>query len=1046
MSITPQISKTLANLNGVAFPDKSHGWAEGAIEKGDGTRVGIIVATSDGGATWTEVLETTMQLRDIAFPDILHGWAVGGDPPTILATVDGGGAWRPQTSGIEDDLVALFTATAFPDSQNGWIVGAGSNGGIILATADGGATWRRQAQDAVNFADDFRGVAFPDTQHGWAVGGASPEGGSLIIATSNGGETWERQTPPVTNHMGITYVLFGIAFADINHGLAVGDNGTILATADGGRTWTSRRSNTDARLFRVAFPDVNHGWAVGQAKEGGGVILVTDDGGGTWTPQIPEAGQPLLGVAFPDIRHGWLVGGSGTILAVMNGRSTVTALQPFEGHVDLFTITPNGTVRSTFFDVEGEWREWFPIPPILRWGRLANPGFEGQRIKTTLFFAGQANDGSRRQFPDGTEDCLIFPNLDKYTLNPEPDIHLNWTNPANRDIVLNLMTNAGINVISMSSWGEDFLPCTDGWVTGSAPMQTSAHAHDELFDAAVNKPVLIVPFIESRATWTMRDEFPRWSDGRVSPGLVSQIVNLIQRYLKNPTHPEWADVWATVYDRNGMPRHAVVLIHACSNNLGPFDDAAFAEGFDLVANEIALATGIQIGFFIDAVPPDATLARASFKPSFELTGPFLLSTASFLGIQCFGPEIFTGESGDDDLLAWKRNFIGDWFSTSIPVLVDVSPGYDGHLVFMDEGKAPYGHSDEWIQGMTVLVNDYGRAGMVYNSWNGYTEAMVGTPTREKGNTLYDWLKSLNGIRLVPLRAQPGATVTALLPFEGHVDLFTTAPDGTVISILFEAHGGWRDWFPIRPETRMASGATVTALQPFEGHVDLFATTDDGRVMTIFFADGEWQKDWFPIRPETRIASGATITALQPFEGHVDLFATTDDGRVMTIFFADGEWQKDWFPIRPETRMASGATVTALQPFEGHVDLFATTDDGRVMTIFFADGEWQKDWFPIRPETRMASGATVTALQPFEGHVDLFATTDDGRVMTIFFADGEWQKDWFPIRPETRMASGATVTALQPFEGHVDLFAITTNGTVMSTFFEAGQWRGWFPIP
>ena len=321
MSITRQISNTLANLNGVAFSDTRHGWAVGAIEKDNGPRVGIIVATSDGGATWAVVHQTTMTLRDIAFPDTQHGWAVGGNPPTILATADGGGTWKPQTSGIEDHPRSHFTAVAFPDTRHGWVVGAVSNGGVILATADGGATWSRQAQDAVNFANDFRGVAFPDTQHGWAVGSASPEGGGLIVATSNGGKTWERQTTPVTNDdTGVTDLLWGIAFADINHGLAVGDNGTILATADGGRTWTSKPSGTDARLFRVAFPDINHGWAVGQTTTGGGVILMTADGGGTWTPQIPEAdpGQALLGVAFPDISHGWLVGGSGTILTVLD--------------------------------------------------------------------------------------------------------------------------------------------------------------------------------------------------------------------------------------------------------------------------------------------------------------------------------------------------------------------------------------------------------------------------------------------------------------------------------------------------------------------------------------------------------------------------------------------------------------------------------------------------------------------------------------------------------------------------------------------------------
>lgn len=302
MPIMPQISNTLANLNGVAFPDTSHGWAEGAIAKEDGTRVGIVVATADGGTHWTQVLQTTMQLRDIAFPDLLHGWVVGGNPPTILGTVDGGRTWNPQTSGIEGDPGAILASTTFPDAQHGWIVGAVSNGGVILATSDGGATWRHQAQDAPNFSDDFRGVAFPDAQHGWVVGTASPEGGSLILATSDGGETWKRQTIPATNDQGSTYLLFDIAFADLNHGLAVGDNGTILATTDGGISWTATPSGTNALLLRVAFPGVDNGWAVGQADNGTGVILVTTDGGDTWIVDIPEStSEGLWGWRSPTV-------------------------------------------------------------------------------------------------------------------------------------------------------------------------------------------------------------------------------------------------------------------------------------------------------------------------------------------------------------------------------------------------------------------------------------------------------------------------------------------------------------------------------------------------------------------------------------------------------------------------------------------------------------------------------------------------------------------------------------------------------------------------
>ena len=42
--------------------------------------------------------------------------------------------------------------------------------------------------------------------------------------------------------------------------------------------------------------------------------------------------------------------------------------------------------------------------------------------------------------------------------------------------------------------------------------------------------------------------------------------------------------------------------------------------------------------------------------------------------------------------------------------------------------------------------------------------------------------------------QPGATVTALAPREGHVDLFVTGTDGAVWSTWWEAAPGWQNWF------------------------------------------------------------------------------------------------------------------------------------------------------------------------------------------------------------------------------------------------------------
>src|SRR5262245_37311785 len=92
--------------------------------------------------------------------------------------------------------------------------------------------------------------------------------------------------------------------------------------------------------------------------------------------------------------------------------------------------------------------------PKPQWGRLANPGFEDQRIRTALFLAGQARDGSIRY-----GGVKAAPNLDLYTVHPIDDRHLKWSaSPANRAFALKAMADAGINVVTMSTWGESFLP------------------------------------------------------------------------------------------------------------------------------------------------------------------------------------------------------------------------------------------------------------------------------------------------------------------------------------------------------------------------------------------------------------------------------------------------------------------------------------------------------------------------------------------------------------------------------------------------------------
>ncbi|SPE59496.1 exported hypothetical protein [Verrucomicrobia bacterium] len=394
-------------------------------------------------------------------------------------------------------------------------------------------------------------------------------------------------------------------------------------------------------------------------------------------------------------------------------------------------------------------------------GRLANPGFTNQRIKATYFFSGQALDGTNPYGASNAPPACNAPNCctapdgcnqvncpnRTYTLHPIDQAHLHWSDSTNNQyFALNTMVQAGVNVIHMSSWGDD-TGQSDAWVVRAAPMQTSPESHDQLFSAAdpqAGRPLLMIPFLEERAAnsgvpWSFKDEFPTRPDGAIAPGTISQIEYFIRHYLQNPAHPEWAARWAQVYDRNGQPRYAIGIIHAASDRLGDGEDAMFAAGFDTVATLVSNDTRVSVGFLLDALP-FGTHAQAKFYASSSGTGPYLAATPSVLAIACFVPEVYVAPADEGTLLNWKRQWSQGWASSGVPFLMDVSSGYNGSVVFCENWS--YGEDSSWLCGLDQMVHDFGQTGVVFNSWNGYTEGMVALPTSEQGSQFYNWLGSL----------------------------------------------------------------------------------------------------------------------------------------------------------------------------------------------------------------------------------------------------------------------------------------------------------------
>lgn len=238
--------------------------------------------------------------QDLAFVNAQIGWAVGNDG-TILSTADGGQTWRPQVSGVEEDLDGVF----FLNAQQGWVVG--EERGVILATADGGQTWQPQVS---RVEEDLYGVWFVSDRQGWVVG----DNGTLLT-TSNGGQTWSRQ------NAGVEVALRKVVFVNPQRGWVVGNGGTILSTTNGGQAWSRQTSGVTTSLRDLAVVGDRQGWVVGS----GGTILTTTNGGETWIAQSSGLEEDLRGVAFVNSQRGWVVGGDGTILTTVNSGRTWTA-------------------------------------------------------------------------------------------------------------------------------------------------------------------------------------------------------------------------------------------------------------------------------------------------------------------------------------------------------------------------------------------------------------------------------------------------------------------------------------------------------------------------------------------------------------------------------------------------------------------------------------------------------------------------------------------------------------------------------------------------
>jgi photosystem II stability/assembly factor-like uncharacterized protein len=169
--------------------------------------------------------------------------------------------------------------------QGSRVVAVGDRGYIVLSD-DNGVTWRRAKSPP---APLLTAVDFVDAKHGWAVGHDS-----VILATADGGETWSQQFSAPADQRPLLDVLF----LDEKTGFAVGAYGAFYETDDGGKSWNPRQVIPDDKHLN-ALLRLPHGHLLllGEA----GTLLVSKDAGKTWTREpSPYKGSLFGGVVAED--------------------------------------------------------------------------------------------------------------------------------------------------------------------------------------------------------------------------------------------------------------------------------------------------------------------------------------------------------------------------------------------------------------------------------------------------------------------------------------------------------------------------------------------------------------------------------------------------------------------------------------------------------------------------------------------------------------------------------------------------------------------------
>jgi photosystem II stability/assembly factor-like uncharacterized protein len=336
-----------AGITDISFPTPLVGFAAAEL--------GQVWKTSDGGATWTEVM-------NLGFPYYWYGVHAFNSNDVIISgfhdqngtgiirwSHDGGATW---TGDIIISPTHWSIRPRFADATHGLV--SDISGPVVHYTSDGGA----------NVADWTQTT--PQGGSGWFLNQFSllPDlhanaSGIDYCSSVDGGVNWKCQHSIDKIFDGETFFINDnvgwVAGGEISPGV----EGWVHRTTDGGKTWSGRVLDGPWPIRQILFLSPTLGWAAGgNVFTNVGGIFFSADGGQTWSLDLDSLGHEMDACDSQLIGDGyrvWCAGYDNTASGVvysMDGASTPALAPPPQTYttdqsVSLSASTPGATIYYT---------------------------------------------------------------------------------------------------------------------------------------------------------------------------------------------------------------------------------------------------------------------------------------------------------------------------------------------------------------------------------------------------------------------------------------------------------------------------------------------------------------------------------------------------------------------------------------------------------------------------------------------------------------------------------------------------------------------------